>query len=136
MTDPARPSEPLVEEVYDRLKAVAARYFDHYGGATLQPTALVHEAWLKLADARFADREHFCAVAARAMRQILVDRARARNRVKRGGGWERVTLSGVHLHRREGLAQSTRLAGSTDGPTVRWQAAARTAPCDRPRLAT
>ena len=83
--------------VYDELRAMAAgmlRYErpDH----TLQPTALVNEAYLKLCrgrDAEWNDRAHFCAVAARAMRQILVDHARTRGRQKRGGGWLRVTLS-------------------------------------------
>ena len=90
------PNDTRLEDLaYARLRAVAAKYFQQYGGVTLQPTALVHEAWLKLADTPFENREHFCAVAARAMRQILVDRARSRNRAKRGGGWERVTLSGL-----------------------------------------
>ena len=88
-------SEAHLEAVYSRLRAVAARYFSRHGSVTLQPTALVHEAWLKVSDANVNDREHFCAVAARAMRQILVDRARSRNRLKRGGGWEQVTLSGL-----------------------------------------
>ncbi len=62
---------------------------------TLQPTALVHEAYLKLVDqneAAWNDRAHFCAVAARAMRQVLIDHARGRSAAKRGGGWRRVTL--------------------------------------------
>ena len=88
-------SEALLHEAYTQLRAVAARYLSRGGAVTLQPTALVHEAWMKLANGDFKDREHFCAVAARAMRQILVDRVKARNRAKRGGGWERVTLSGV-----------------------------------------
>jgi RNA polymerase sigma factor (TIGR02999 family) len=63
----------------------------------MQPTALLHEAWMKVAtsSSKYNDREHFMAVAARAMRQILVDRARARLSQKRGGGWEQVTLSGI-----------------------------------------
>ncbi len=64
-------------------------------GHTLQPTALVNEAYLRLVgatDLRWEDRAHFFGVAARAMRQVLVDHARERAAAKRGGGWERVTL--------------------------------------------
>lgn len=64
-------------------------------GHTLQPTALVHEAYLKLADEdhdRWNNRAHFLAVASRAMRRILIDHARSRSRHKRGRGWDRVTL--------------------------------------------
>jgi RNA polymerase sigma factor (TIGR02999 family) len=64
-------------------------------GQTLQATALVHEAYLRLAEAGTAwkDRQHFIGVAARSMRQILVDRARARGAQKRWGGMDRVSLS-------------------------------------------
>ena len=64
---------------------------------TMQPTALLHEAWMKVTGStcQYSSREHFLAVAARAMRQLLVDRARARMSLKRGGDWDRVTLSGV-----------------------------------------
>lgn len=90
----------LVGVVYDELKAVAGRQLrrerpDH----TLHATALVHEAYLKLVDNTrlpVQDRAHFLAVAARAMRQILVDHARRRNAGKRGGDWERTTLSAGH----------------------------------------
>lgn len=64
-------------------------------GGTLQTTALVHEAYLKLVDqsrAEFNDRAHFLAVASIAMRHVLVDRARARLAVKRGGEFRRITL--------------------------------------------
>lgn len=85
--DAARELLPLV---YAQLRAAAARAMaaerrDH----TLQPTALVHEAYLKLLGPRekpWAHRAHFYAAAAEAMRQILIDRARARGRRKRGGG--------------------------------------------------
>jgi len=85
---------------YAQLRAVAARYLSGSGALTLQPTALVHEAWLRLANSEadgtaWRDRAHFCAVAARAMRQALVDHHRRRTADKRGGGWERVTLSGL-----------------------------------------
>jgi RNA polymerase sigma-70 factor, ECF subfamily len=91
----------LFPEIYDYLRAVAHRYFRGGGGAgTLEPTGLVHEAYVKLFGAgsdrqRWRDREHFCAVAAQAMRHILIDHCRRRAAEKRGGGRERVTLSGI-----------------------------------------
>lgn len=91
---PAR--EELAALLYDELRALAGRQLrDHAGHATLQPTALVHEAYLKLHGARpegWRDREHFLAVAATAMRQVLVDYARAKGADKRGGEWRRATL--------------------------------------------
>ena len=89
--------DALVPLVYGELKRVAEGYLRRERGATLQPTALVHEAYLKLiagADVDWQDRRHFFATAARLMRQILVDHARAREADKRSGG-ERVTLSSV-----------------------------------------
>lgn len=91
--------DALLPLVYDHLRAVAQKYFraqpaDH----TLQPTALVHEAYLKLIrspEANWKDRAHFFAVAATAMRQILTDHARGKARQKRGAGAERVTLSNI-----------------------------------------
>ena len=81
----AQGAEALVPLVYDQLRSLAARYVSGSGSATLQPTALVHEAWIRLErQGGFEGREHFAAVAAKAMRQILVDRARARGRDKRG----------------------------------------------------
>ncbi len=81
-------AELLLPLVYQQLRAIAGSYFkgqrpDH----TLQPTALVHEAYLKLisADAGFENRDHFCAVASIAMRQILANHAEARRAAKRGG---------------------------------------------------
>lgn len=86
----------LLPLVYDRLRELAAGYMKRERvGHTLQPTALVHEAYFKLIDQRgieFRDRSHFLAVAARAMRQVLVERARRHNTAKRGDGWARVTL--------------------------------------------
>lgn len=88
--------EDLLPLVYGELRQLAARYLrreqtDH----TLQPTALVHEAYLKLVDQRrvqWQNRAHFYGIAANIMRRILVDYARARHAGKRGGGWERVSL--------------------------------------------
>lgn len=90
----------LLEGVYGELRAMAGALLrGRQNGQTLQPTALVHEAWLKLGAAaglEVADRAHFMAIAATAMRQILVDHARARNAAKRGGGARRLTLDDLH----------------------------------------
>jgi RNA polymerase sigma factor (TIGR02999 family) len=86
----------LMPLVYDELRRIARRQMRGEGPApTLQPTALVHEAWLRLMAARAlspANRAHFLGIAANAMRQILVERARARGAQKRGGGLDRVSL--------------------------------------------
>jgi RNA polymerase sigma factor (TIGR02999 family) len=88
--------DALLAAVYDRLRSLAEESLRRERpGHTLQPTALVHEAYLKLVDqnrVEWRGRTHFHAVAAEAMRRILVDHARARNRKKRGGGCRRVTL--------------------------------------------
>lgn len=87
----------LLPIVYDELRRLAAaRIASEKPGQTLDATALVHEAYLKLAgDRGFNDRQHFFRVAAEAMRQILVDRARRRQRERHGGGRKRVGLSEV-----------------------------------------
>jgi RNA polymerase sigma factor (TIGR02999 family) len=89
----------LVPRVYAELRALAGSYFRGRVAQTLQPTALVHEVYLRLVRAdgtEWKDRAHFMAVAATAMRQILTDRARRRVAAKRGGAdRERVTLSNV-----------------------------------------
>ena len=86
----------LVELVYDDLRKLAARYMDgEKTGHTLQPTALVHEAFLKLIDQSQVDwrsKSHFFAVGAQAMRRILVNHAKGRNRIKRGGKLHRLPL--------------------------------------------
>jgi RNA polymerase sigma factor (TIGR02999 family) len=90
-----RAFEDLLPLVYDELRSLAARHMRRERpGHTLQATALTHEAYLRLAgeELRWENRAHFFAVAARAMRRILVEHARARGRKKRGGGWDRVTL--------------------------------------------
>jgi len=88
--------EAVLPLVYDELHRMARRYLARrQPGHTLQPTVLLHEAYLKLADQKgkvWSDRAHFFAVAARAMRHILVDHARTRQRDKRGGGGRRVEL--------------------------------------------
>lgn len=88
--------------VYGELRAMAERQLrGEAAGHTLQATALVHEAYLKLAvpdgAAAWSDRAHFFGVASRAMRQVLVDHARRRRAHKRGGAWSRTTLSGKPL---------------------------------------
>jgi len=82
--------------VYDDLRRLARRQLSRELGArTLQPTTLVHEAYLKLAGSspRLEDRSHLLAIAARAMRQVLVDHARERRAAKRGPEWARTTLT-------------------------------------------
>jgi RNA polymerase sigma factor (TIGR02999 family) len=85
--------DELFEAVYGELRAIAARKMaSERAGHTLQPTALVHEAWLKIGARTFANRAHFFATAAEVMRHILVDSARRRSQLKRGGDFERVEL--------------------------------------------
>ena len=89
-------AEELLPLVYDELRRLAAaRMAQEQAGQTLQPTALVHEAWLRLTggeQAAFDGRGHFFAAAAEAMRRILIENARRKGRLKRGGEWERVGL--------------------------------------------
>jgi len=94
-------AEELLPHVYDQLRGIARRLLQSaHGGHTLQPTELIHEAYVRLIDPvedeeedrRFTDRLHFTRVAARAMRFVLVDHARARLSQKRGGDRHRVTL--------------------------------------------
>ncbi|HVK18027.1 MAG TPA: ECF-type sigma factor [Fimbriiglobus sp.] len=83
--------------VYDELRRLAAGQVAHEApGLTLSPTALVHEAYLRLGPARFENRAHFFAAAAEAMRRILIDHARARLAQKRGGGRKRIPLDEAH----------------------------------------
>ena len=88
--------EDLIPVVYWELRRIAARYFRHErSGHTLQPTALVHEAYFKLIDqdhAHWQNRAQFFGVAAQLMRRILVDHARTHAAAKRGGGMPPVTL--------------------------------------------
>jgi len=93
--DPQAATE-LFPLVYGELRKVAGQKMAHEGSnPTLQPTELVNEAWLRLAgngSQQWKNRAHFFGAAAEAMRRILVERARRRNRLKRGGQWERVEL--------------------------------------------
>jgi len=92
-------ADRLLPLVYEELRRLAHRELARERpGNTLQATALVHEAWLRLCGdgaARFAGSGQFFAAAATSIRRILVDAARARGAQKRGGGWRRVTLAGI-----------------------------------------
>ena len=93
-------AEQLLPLVYDELRKLAAdRLAQEVPGQTLQATALVHEAYLRLVDVEQAQqwnsRGHFFAAAAEAMRRILIDRARHKQRVKHGGGRKRIDLDDV-----------------------------------------
>src|SRR5262245_11263424 len=93
----AQASEALVPLVYAELRRQARRALRREGeGHTLQPTALVHEAWLRLGDqhdARWESRSQFLAIAAQMMRRVLVDHARTRQALKRGNGAVQVSLA-------------------------------------------
>ena len=95
-------ADQLLPLVYDELRKLAAvRMANESAGHTVQPTALVHEAWLRLAgndaNLQFANRAHFFAAAAEAMRRILIDRARRKGSGKRGGEWRRIDLDKVEI---------------------------------------
>ncbi len=91
----------LLPLVYEQLRALAAaKMAQEAPGQTLQPTALVHEAWLRLTgepNRHWSGRNHFFMAAAEAMRRILVERARHKARLKRGGGQRRVPLEELDL---------------------------------------
>jgi RNA polymerase sigma factor (TIGR02999 family) len=93
----SKAAEELLPLVYDELRRLAAAKMAHERpGQTLQATALVHEAWLRLSsgpDRAWNDRQHFFRAAAEAMRRILVDRARERSARKRGGDLRQTQLS-------------------------------------------
>ena len=94
-------SEELLPLVYDELRHLAsARMAREPVGQTLQPTALVHEAWIRLSGPRerhWNNREHFFRAAAQAMRRILVDRSRQKSSLKRGRGQERLNIDDLDL---------------------------------------
>jgi len=96
-----RASEELLPLVYDELRQLAAARMAHEAaGQTLQPTALVHEAWLRLVtegDRSWQNRVHFFRAAAQAMRRILVDRARHKSSIKCGGGQDRLNVEDLDL---------------------------------------
>lgn len=90
----------LLALVYDELRRLAASKLAYAPGQTLQPTALVHEAWLRLVGDEtrsFKDREHFFRACAEAMRHILIDRARQKKTQRHGGGYRRVEFENFDL---------------------------------------
>lgn len=95
--------------VYEELHRMAKRYMNsRYSGNTLQTTALIHEAYLKIADQKdqqFENRAHFFAVAAQAMRHILVDHARKQSAKKRGGATAKISLEDVAVISSERAAE-------------------------------
>jgi RNA polymerase sigma factor (TIGR02999 family) len=97
----SKAAEELLPLVYEELRKLAAHKMTNEApGQTLQPTALVHEAWLRLVgpdSPRFDGRGHFFAAAAEAMRRILIDRARQKLSLKRGAGAQRVNLEELEL---------------------------------------
>src|SRR5882757_6318418 len=92
-----RAADELLELVYQELRQLATRKMAQESpGQTLQPTALVHEAWLRLVGSEhptFENRAHFFSAAAEAMRRILIDRARRRSALRHGGQLQRVDLN-------------------------------------------
>jgi RNA polymerase sigma factor (TIGR02999 family) len=92
-------SDELLPLVYEDLRRIAAaRMACEQEGQTLQPTALVHDAWLRIfgnGDRRWQNRGHFFAEAAEAMRRILIERARRKSRIKHGHGWVRLNIDDV-----------------------------------------
>ena len=104
--DPAA-AEQLLPLVYDELRRLAAQKMHEKPGQTLQATALVHEAYLRLVgseDQHWESRGHFFAAAAEAMRRILVDSARRKQSLKRGGPRQRVDLDEVPLEMEDGAS--------------------------------
>lgn len=97
----SKAAEDLLVLVYDELRRLAASKLAYESpGQTLQPTALVHEAWLRLVGEKapsFNDREHFFRASAEAMRRILIDRARRKHTRRHGGEYQRVDLDGFDL---------------------------------------
>src|SRR5689334_6147674 len=96
-----RAAHELLPLVYEELRRLAAhRMAGEAAGHTLQPTALVHEAWLRLVrepDQTWQNRAHFFAAAAEAMRRILVEKVRRKSRLRHGGGQERLLIEEVDL---------------------------------------
>jgi len=100
-TEDPRTAEELIQLVYHELRRIAAaRLAQEKPGQTLQATALVHEAWLRLntpGQPRWDGTGHFFAAAAEAMRRILIDNARRKRRLRHGGGLERIEIAGLEI---------------------------------------
>lgn len=98
--DDPREAESLIPLVYEELRQLAsARMAQEPAGHTLQPTALVHEAWMRLRaeDHTWENRRHFFSAAAEAMRRILIDRARKKRRIRHGGNLARVDIQDIDI---------------------------------------
>jgi RNA polymerase sigma factor (TIGR02999 family) len=113
-------SEQLLPLVYDELRKLAAQKLaQEQPGQTLQATALVHEAYLRLVDTekvqRWESRGHFFAAAAESMRRILVNRARDKRRLKRGGDWKRVELEDLAIAQEAGSLDILALDEALEG---------------------
>jgi RNA polymerase sigma factor (TIGR02999 family) len=97
----AHAAEELLPLVYEELRRLAAWHMSHErAGQTLQPTALVHEAWLRLSgdtDPKWENRRHFFAAAAEAMRRILIENARRKQAVRHGGGLQRTEFDELQV---------------------------------------
>jgi RNA polymerase sigma factor (TIGR02999 family) len=97
----SKATEELLPLVYEELRKLASYKMAHEAaGHTLQATALVHEAWLRLSGSQnqhWQNRAHFFAAAAEAMRRILIERARRRQRIRHGGGQDRVDIDNVEI---------------------------------------
>ena len=141
--DTVAPSR-LMPLVYDELRRLAREYLRHErGGHTLQPTALVHEAYLRLVDesqVQWQGRAHFFGVAAKSMRRILVDHARAHKAAKRGGGVEKIPLdaAGRPARRQRRGPRRTRRRARNPGANLpparaRWWNCASSAAWNRAR---
>src|SRR3954469_18675550 len=100
-TGDSKAAEQLLVLVYEELRRLAASKLAHEApGQTLQATALVHEAWLRLVGEQnrsFKDRQHFFRASAEAMRRILIDRARRKHTQRHGGGYQRIDFEGLDL---------------------------------------
>src|SRR5216117_3698198 len=97
----AHAADELLPLVYEELRRLAAaRMAQEAAGQTLQATALVHEAWLRMVQSEeqtWQNRAHFFSAAAEAMRRILIENARRKSRIKRGGGQERIELEPLEV---------------------------------------
>ena len=112
-------AEELLPLVYDELRKLAtARMAQESAGQTLQPTALVHEAWLRLVggdDQHWNSRGHFFGAAAEAMRRILVDIARRKQSVRHGGGQQRMEWAGLDIAAADGGDTVLAVSDALDG---------------------
>lgn len=112
-TPPVDPMEDLIPLIYAELRRLAAAKLAHDpAGITLQPTALVHEAWLRLGgdrQPRWVNRAHFFGAASECMRRILIDRARSKRAIRHGGDLMRVDLDRTGFDFPEGAAEAVDL---------------------------